>query len=130
MVLFENVKCSRSSQFRLHRRYEADISGGDIFNYIAVGESNRPGNYLLDADNDMDSCEMSVDVHLLGVVTAQSGLLILHPDTLVTPSRISDALSCARKGVLSDRVRSYDGVGMAGTMGTVKHAFIEVRIML
>lgn len=60
------------------------------------------------------------------MVDERDGVIIIHPDTLVTPSRISDALNCPRKGVLSDRVRSYDGVGMAGTMGTVKHAFIEV----
>lgn len=99
-----------------------------MFNYIAIGESDRPGNNRLDGKEVTDSDTTSYDTQLIGVVSAQSGLLILHPDMLVTPSRISDALSCARKGVLSDRVRGYDGVGLAGTVGTVKHSFIEVCI--
>lgn len=104
-------------------RYETKIYGGDIFNYIDIGEDDRPGHFNAKSNN----IEFHTESVLIGMVSGNNGLLVLHPDILVTPSRISEALSCPRKGILSERIRSYDGVGLAGTMGTVKHAFIEVN---
>ena len=54
------------------------------------------------------------------------GLLVIHPDVLVTPTKISDSFSCARKAVLSDRIRGGSLSNQAATIGSLKHQFIEV----
>ena len=61
-------------------------------------------------------------------VDGTRGLVVLHPDMLITPTRITESFSCLRRGVLSERARGLDG-GLSGApavMGNVKHMFIEV----
>lgn len=55
------------------------------------------------------------------------GLVVFHPDVLVTPTKISDSFSCSRKAVLSDRIRGGGLSNQAAVMGSLKHQFIEVR---
>ena len=35
------------------------------------------------------------------VVDNHRGLLVLHPDILVSPTRVSESVSCSRRGVIS-----------------------------
>lgn len=63
-------------------------------------------------------------------IDGSKGLIVMHPESLVTPTRIAESCLCIRRAVLSERVRGLDG-GLSGTaavMGNVKHLFIEVHI--
>jgi len=46
------------------------------------------------------------------VITSEVGLLVLQPDTLVSPTRIAASFDCLRRAVLSDRFRSRDGASV------------------
>jgi hypothetical protein len=61
-------------------------------------------------------------------VDGTKGLVIMHPESLVTPTRIAESCSCLRRAVLSERVRGLDGglSGIPAVMGNLKHLFIEV----
>jgi hypothetical protein len=61
-----------------------------------------------------------------------NGLLIIHPDILITPSKIADSLSCMRKAVLVNQIKSLDNgtAGIAATLGNLKHDFIEVTLYI
>ena len=62
------------------------------------------------------------------LVDNEQGLLIIHPDVLISPTKVAEAIGCNRRGVLSDRVRSFGGTNEAAVMGNVKHAFIEAAV--
>ena len=60
------------------------------------------------------------------VVSNEWGLLVLHPDILISPTKVADSCSCIRKSVISDRVRSFGDISSPAVLGNLKHAFIEV----
>ena len=56
------------------------------------------------------------------------GLLIIHPDMLIPPTKIAEAIGCLRRGVISDRVKSLrGGFNKSAVLGNLRHAFIEVN---
>ncbi len=59
-------------------------------------------------------------------ITNQHGLLVINPDTMLSPTKIADACQCMRKSVLSDRLQSFGNVSAAAVMGNLRHSFIEV----
>lgn len=61
--------------------------------------------------------------HML--INNAQGLLIVHPDNMLSPTRIADACGCMRKSVLSDRLRSFGNLAAAAVMGNLRHSFIE-----
>lgn len=61
-------------------------------------------------------------------ISNEAGLLIVAPDTYVSPTKVADSCQCSRRGVLVDRFRSFSLPSVAATMGKVRHYFIEVRI--
>jgi hypothetical protein len=58
------------------------------------------------------------------VITGTEGLVITHPDCLVSATRVGDAFSCVRRGVLSERI-SEGGVAQAATLGTMAHDIFQ-----
>ena len=73
---------------------------------------------------------LTVGVKLILNVSDSQGLLVLYPDTLVSPTRVADACSCERRSVISDRTNSPGVVGYspAATLGNLKHECIEVIV--
>lgn len=59
-------------------------------------------------------------------LTNEWGLLVLHPDILISPTKVAESCSCIRRGVLTDKLRSFGDISAAAVMGNLKHAFIEV----
>jgi hypothetical protein len=59
-------------------------------------------------------------------VSNARGLLVMHPDVLVSPTKIAESRSCMRRAVLTDRIRSFGDISAPAVMGNLKHAFIEV----
>lgn len=67
------------------------------------------------------------------VINDDKNLLIVHPDYLVSPTKVADSCICPRRGVLSERVRSLGGnsaTSYAAVIGNLKHTFVEVNILL
>ena len=60
------------------------------------------------------------------IIDDKTGVIVLHPDVHVSPTRIAESCSCGRKSVLSDRIKSFSGPSLAAVVGKVKHDFIEV----
>ncbi len=67
----------------------------------------------------------SGNYQVLAVIDNQRGVCIVHPDIMVTPTRISEAVSCERRAVLTERGTAGGVSGEAATLGSVKHSFIE-----
>jgi DNA replication factor Dna2 len=57
----------------------------------------------------------------------ERGLFVLHPDLLISPTKIAEAIGCVRRGVISERVKSLGGFNKAAVLGNLRHSFIEVR---
>ena len=55
------------------------------------------------------------------------GLLVIHPDMLISPTKIAEAIGCVRRGVISERVKSLrGGFNKSAVLGNLRHSFIEV----
>jgi hypothetical protein len=107
------------------------VIGGDIFNVVNIGELSRPDNIksLTKSRHRIHTIAQADAVasdKSIRVVRSSDRLFVIHPDILVTPSKISEACHCPRKGVLSDRVRSIEMSSPAATLGSIKHVFMEV----
>jgi len=64
-------------------------------------------------------------------VDRDKGLLVTRPRVLISPTRVAEACSCARRCVVGERVRSvFSSSSAAGVLGNLKHDFIEVYILL
>eukprot|EP00897_Mesotaenium_endlicherianum_P007811 jgi/Mesen1/7058/ME000369S06383 len=62
------------------------------------------------------------------VVDKDSNLLVLHPDTLVSGSRVGGSFACARRAVLDERVRGTSDTSAAALKGTMLHQLFQVAI--
>ncbi|KAJ1442580.1 DNA replication factor Dna2-domain-containing protein, partial [Ochromonadaceae sp. CCMP2298] len=54
-----------------------------------------------------------------------SGLLVIQPDVLVSPTKIAESLTCTRRAVITDRVRGFGGTSKPAVLGNLRHAFVE-----
>ena len=125
--------------------YSVELSRGDRFHIVGLdascmGEaSTGPTTSQLRADSlqllrhvhypslAVDGVSGPEDVALL--VDNTNGLLIVHPDVLISPSRIGDSCSCIRRGVISDRVRIFES-SVPAVLGNLRHSFIEMLLEL
>jgi len=62
-------------------------------------------------------------------ITNDCGILIVAPDTLVSPTKIAESCTCIRRGVITDRMRSFGNITSQAIMGNVRHMFIEVTAL-
>lgn len=100
--------------FRVH----VEISPGDSLHVILLNANFQPtiqGKY----DQDPHHCFLEIDEN--------QGLVILHPDCLISPTRIAEACDCMRKSVLAHRQMSV--LSPAAVLGSLRHSFIEVKDM-
>jgi DNA replication ATP-dependent helicase Dna2 len=58
-------------------------------------------------------------------ITAQTNLLILHPDILLTATALSNAPQCARKPLLSSLVRASNDITPALVWGNMLHEVMQ-----
>lgn len=97
----------------------------DIFEFEIISCRYHTTIYIDDVFHvvyfNVDSCSSSFRVD------GSSCLLILHPDILLTPTKIAEACDCSRRMVLAERYRGLNGdVSPLAVMGNVKHDFVEV----
>lgn len=56
-------------------------------------------------------------------------LLILHPDTLLSATRVSDASQCRRKAVVQEKLRSNGGLTAALVYGNLLHELLQACLL-
>jgi len=101
--------------------YYSEIVGGDIFHVVQLREDCVNFSSIKQPSN-KQNVEGSI------IVDNNNGLVVINPDLLVTPTKISESCGCIRKGVLSERVKSFDGSNPAGVLGTLRHEFMEAMM--
>jgi hypothetical protein len=77
-------------------RYDTDIAGGDSLQVINIGDTDRPFCHKLCKNKIFDSSQ-SLTEYI--TVSSNHGIVIMHPDILITPSRIAESIGCTRKGL-------------------------------
>ncbi|ERS97869.1 hypothetical protein HMPREF1624_06040 [Sporothrix schenckii ATCC 58251] len=76
-------------------------------------------------------------VHVLGefdatgmcVVDNDHGMLILHPDQLVSATNVAESFDCTRRAVLKDRVKSASDASPPLVYGTLLHEIFQEALM-
>jgi hypothetical protein len=99
------------------------ISSGDVFHVVDLGSQEA-----LQRTQEQPR-SVFAELATAGKITVSNarGLLVVHPDVLVSPTKIAESRSCMRRAVLTDRIRSFGDISAPAVMGNLKHAFIEVR---
>ena len=92
--------------------YDTDIAGGDVLHVLLLGESDFWVNGF---------SAPSTDLFQPIVVNDKRCLLVHHPDTLISPSKVVDSLSCPRRSLLSSRYPGLEGPSANAVMGALKH---------
>ncbi|KAJ2918121.1 hypothetical protein MD484_g2295, partial [Candolleomyces efflorescens] len=87
--------------------YDTDVRPGDIVNAIGHFDTLTPHR------------KPSIKI------TAQTNLLILHPDILLTATALSNAPQCARKPLLSSLVRASNDITPALVWGNMLHEVMQ-----
>ena len=115
-------------------RRDTVIGAGDIFHVIDLSrrtflETEDSVSKILPTMGAEFPCWSSSSGRaVLHCIDEEGGLLVVHPEVTVSPTKIADSCTCVRRGVLTERVRGLQsGSGsLAAIMGNLRHAFIEV----
>ncbi|GLJ43384.1 hypothetical protein SUGI_0901420 [Cryptomeria japonica] len=62
------------------------------------------------------------------VIDHENNILIVHPDLLISGSRVGTSFSCPRRAVLDERIKSFD-LSAAALMGTMLHQIFQVGLV-
>jgi hypothetical protein len=94
-------------------------SGSTIGNYHGVG------NFAADGGANSNGTRAPP----LAVIDNHRGVIIVHPDVLISPTKVAEGISCVRRGVISERVKSFGGTSLPAVLGNLRHSFIEVNVV-
>ena len=86
-------------------------------------QSNNQNN----SNQNSNQNQLIFDTQIYAKIDNENGLFVLHPDLLISPTKIAEAIGCVRRGVISDRVKGLGGFSKPAVLGNMRHAFIEVR---
>jgi hypothetical protein len=115
-------ECGKMAQQR-----EVDLCGewadtpllpGDVIHIIPIQEAGEISSPVATA--------LPVDGPI--VVDACQNALILLPDAMITPSRITASMTCLRRGVLCDYTAGSDDGAKSAMLGTLKHSLFEYAV--
>ncbi|KAJ9356882.1 hypothetical protein DTO027B9_3366 [Paecilomyces variotii] len=81
-------------------------------------------------------CTKGSYVHLIGEFTAagvcvvdnSNNMIILHPDHLISATVVADAISCQRRAVLQDRIKSASDLGKPQVYGNIFHEVFQTAL--
>jgi hypothetical protein len=90
-------------------------------------KSHFNNNDNSDSNNNNNNSRNEVGKKLMTIcIDNKKGLLVLHPDTMISPTRIADSCSCMRRSVISEKIKSFGNASTAGALGNLKHSIVEV----
>ncbi|RWQ99478.1 DNA replication factor Dna2 [Paecilomyces variotii] len=55
-------------------------------------------------------------------------MIILHPDHLISATVVADAISCQRRAVLQDRIKSASDLGKPQVYGNIFHEVFQTAL--
>lgn len=100
--------------------FETAIIGGDVFNIVDLnGHAVTSSNVAVPTGS-----SMLLSGPVRARVTDTLGLVIIHPDLMVAPTKIAEANDCQRRAVLQEKMK-IGGSSYAAAMGNLKHQFVE-----
>ena len=103
-------------------KYSSNNERNSIFN---ITDRNSQNNDSCNTNN--HNIRSSSD-QVFARIDNNKGLLILHPDMLISPTKIAEAIGCARRGVISERVKTLGSFSKPAVLGNLRHSFIESTI--
>ena len=131
---FHNFNRFRTLFFTVFARYDNRIVGGDIFHIIDFNMDmflSRSATHTTSIFTPKGVTNQDTSVNsIYAKIENENGLLVLHPDMLISPTRIADAIGCVRRGVISERGKSLGGFSKPAVLGNLRHSFIEVIMLL
>ncbi|CAK7225670.1 DNA replication endonuclease-helicase Dna2 [Sporothrix bragantina] len=104
----------------------------------ADGEKKDSGRAVhLRGDWFNTSASIKAYIHVLGefdssgmcVIDDDHGMLILHPDQLLSSTVVAESFSCTRRAVLQDRVKETGTVGPPLVYGTLVHEIFQDALL-
>lgn len=101
--------------------YETEVCCGDIFHILFF-------NRLAFESNQVQWTDYLVNRVIR--IDKSFGIFILHPDILISPTKIVESNTCARRGVISEHLKSFGNVASSAVIGNLKHSFIEVCLLI
>ena len=115
-----NTNNTSSINGYLHLRgiwYYTKCSPGDVIHLISIS-----GQYA----TDITALPAVLDsVHASNESNQDDLMLVIHPDELVTPTLISEAVTCPRLSVLQHRLGSTGLSARSAVIGTLRHDLFE-----
>lgn len=99
--------------------FDCEVKPGEVVHVIfPVGEGV----------SDREVEEMLTSAHV--VVNNGSGrFLVVHPDVLVSPTKVADTVLCNRKAVLQSRLASDASKSKPAVLGNLKHELFETSLL-
>ena len=78
-------------------------------------------------------CSVGFYVHVTGerketglnIVDDTDGILVLHPDHLISVTSIADSFGCIRRAVLQDRVKATSAANVPQVLGHILHELFQ-----
>ena len=101
--------------------YDCDVEPGDVVHVLFPSSEGR-GGAAWEAD------EAALSSRHVVVDNASGRLLVVHPDILVSPTKVADTVLCARKAVLQSRLASDASRSKAAVLGNLKHELFETSL--
>lgn len=100
--------------------FDCDVEPGDVVHVLFPPPDDCDGASKV--DERMTSRHVVVD-------NASGGFLIVHPDILVSPTKVAETVICARKAVLQSRLASDASKSKAAVLGSLKHELFEASLL-
>ena len=94
--------------------YHTECEPGDTVHLCSLSSRYETGLPVILHSNPPQGSDLNDDL-----------VLIVHPDTLVTPTNISETVSCVRRAVLKMRLGSSGLSSEAAILGTMRHELFE-----
>lgn len=97
------------------------LVSGDIVNIIGTFEIIPPSQDL----GDMEPADPITELPTCILSYSSDNLLILHPDTLISATRVSDTPVCRRKAVVQEKLRGMSESTPALVYGNLLHELLQ-----
>ena len=103
----------------MFHRFDCSLDQGEVFHLIDLVDMSLPPAQR----------NHSIFTSLPVVVSNLRGLVITHPDVMISPTKVAESCSCIRRAVISDRMKSsFGNISVDAVKGNLKHSFMEVSV--
>jgi len=102
--------------------YYTKLLAGDIFNIVSVS-----GSHLTHPTH--HNSPLILATHPSSASSQNDLLLILSPDKLISPTHITDSMSCQRKTVLKSKIAGNMFTNRSAVLGTLRHDLFEKALV-